>query len=535
MSVGKSLVEVIIILPIRRSFRQQERPPPDSEFSGPGGEGSLDALPELWGPESIHQRSGGAAQFQTFHYHLPPHLKGKIEPGHLVWAPFGPQEVQGIVVGPASSSPVETKAIARLARPQPVLTKTQLDVAFWIADYFVAPVSEAVKLFLTPGLLSKRGEPAKVRAKREEQIELLIEPTEIRVNLLKLGRTTKQVQVLTSLLASPAHSIAFDELRITCNLSSTSYTSALQEKELVRVSDGRVSLAQSALSTEEAILSMRGASAYAPVLQALAQAGAPVWKSDLYAQVDTNLARLRKLQDAGLIRIEQKVRFRDPLGGRIYPRTHPPKLTDQQQQVWDEIRESCFEAESPESDNAEPGNHEGFAPSTIRSKGFLLHGATGSGKTEIYLHAIAQTLARNRQAIVLVPEIALTPQTVARFAGRFPDRVSVIHSGLNNNQRYDVWRSARDGNIDVIVGARSALFAPLPRLGIIIIDEEHESTYKQDTDEWGSFTVFLRCPHRRHPDGSRFRQRFAPRQRDPFAGFLPCDATWQVEAVGDAQ
>ena len=190
MSVGKSLVEVIIILPIRRSFRQQERPPPDSEFSGPGGEGTLDALPELRGPESIHQRSGGAAQFQTFHYHLPPHLRGKIEPGHLVWAPFGPQEVQGIVVGPASSSPVETKAIARLARPQPVLTKAQLDVAFWIADYFVAPVSEAVKLFLTPGLLSKRGEPAKVRAKQEEQIELLIEPTEIRENLFKLGRTT---------------------------------------------------------------------------------------------------------------------------------------------------------------------------------------------------------------------------------------------------------------------------------------------------------------------------------------------------------
>ena len=490
MSVGKSLVEVIIILPIRRSFRQQERPPPDSEFSGPGGEGTLDALPELRGPESIHQRSGGAAQFQTFHYHLPPHLRGKIEPGHLVWAPFGPQEVQGIVVGPASSSPVETKAIARLARPQPVLTKAQLDVAFWIADYFVAPVSEAVKLFLTPGLLSKRGEPAKVRAKQEEQIELLIEPTEIRQNLFKLGRSMKQDQVLAALLAAPAHSMAFDELRIVCNLSSTSFISALQEKELVHVSDGKVSLAQSALSTEETILSMRGASAYAPVLQALAQACAPVWKSDLYAQVDTNLVKLRKLQDAGMIRIEQKVRFRDPLGGRIYPRTHPPKLTDQQQQVWNEIRASCFEAESPESGNAEPRNDEGFAPSTIRSKGFLLHGATGSGKTEIYLRAIAETLARNRQAIVLVPEIALTPQTVARFAGRFPDRVSVIHSGLNNNQRYDVWRSARDGNIDVIVGARSALFAPLPRLGIIIIDEEHESTYKQDTDEWGSFTVF---------------------------------------------
>ena len=490
MSVGKSLVEVIVNLPIRRSFKQQDRPPLDSEFSGPGGEGTFDAVPELWGPESIHQRSGGAAQFQTFHYHLPPHLRGQIEPGHLVWAPFNSQEVQGIVVGPAASSPVETKAIARLARPQPVLTKAQLDIAFWIADYFVAPLSEAVKLFLTPGLLSKRGEPAKVRAKQEEQIELLIEPTEVRQNLFKLGRTTKQVQVLTALLASPAHSMAIDEVKVTCNLSSKDSISALQAKKLVHMSDGRVSLAQSALSTEEEILRLRGASAYETVLQALAQAGAPVWKSDLYAQVDTNLARLRRLQDAGMIRIEQKVRFRDPLAGRSYPRTYPPKLTDQQQQVWDEIRASCFAAGSPQSDNVEPGSEECYAPSTIRSTGFLLHGATGSGKTEIYLRAIAETLRRNRQAIVLVPEIALTPQTVARFAGRFPGRVSVIHSGLNNNQRYDVWRSARDGNIDVIVGARSALFAPLPRLGIIIIDEEHESTYKQDTDEWGSFTVF---------------------------------------------
>ena len=95
---------------------------------------------------------------------------------------------------------------------------------------------------------------------------------------------------------------------------------------------------------------------------------------------------------------------------------------------------------------------------------------------------------------MLVPEIALTPQTVARFAGRFPGRVSVVHSGLNSGQRYDVWRRTRDGEIDVIIGARSALFAPLPRLGMIIIDEEHETTYKQDTDEWGSFTVFYDAP-----------------------------------------
>lgn len=494
MPKGNSLIEVIILLPIRRSFRAQELPVIDSDFND-SSEGVSGALPDFIKPESIHQRSGGAARFQTFHYHLPPQLSGTIGPGHLVWAPFGPQEVQGIVVGTAASSPVETKAIFRLARPQPVMTPSQLKMAFWIADYYVAPISEAVKLFLTPGLLSKSGEPPKVRVKREEQVELLIEPSEIRQHLLGLGRDTKLVRALTALLAAPAQGMTLNDLKVVCNLTSKGDITALQENELVSFSDERVTLAQSATATEEAILSMRGASQFEPVLQALAQADAPVWKTDLYAQVDTSLAKLRKLQDAGLIRLEQKVRFRDPLRGRIYPRTQPPKLTDQQQLVWNQIKASCFSTgtsgtdieEQVEKESEETGSD---LRSSMRNKCFLLHGATGSGKTEIYLRAIAETLARNRQAIVLVPEIALTPQTVARFAGRFPDRVSVIHSGLSNSQRYDVWRRARDGKIDVIVGARSALFAPLPRLGLIVIDEEHESTYKQDTDEWGSFTVF---------------------------------------------
>ncbi len=484
-----SLVEVIVFLPIRRSFRQEEDPPPESDFGGAEGDGALTLSPRQLRPESVHQRTGGAARFQTFHYHLPPNLKGEVETGHLVWAPFGPQEVQGIVVGPANSSPVETKAINRLARPLPVLTPAQLGMAFWIADYYVAPISEAVKLFLTPGLLSKSGEPPKVRAKREEQVELLIDPASIRHSLLSLNHKSKQAQILNTLLTQPSRAWPLKELRTACNLPSKGPVLALQEKELVRVEDDVVKLAQPLSAAEDAVLALKGASKLEPVLQALAQAKTPTWKTDLYAKVDTDLNALRKLRDAGMIRLEHRIRYRDPLGGRIYPRTHPPQLTDQQQHVWDEIRTKCFPTVETEPMGSDQ-NDGCLAAAPISSEGFLLHGATGSGKTEIYLHAIAETLSRNRQAIVLVPEIALTPQTVARFAGRFPDRVSVIHSGLSTSQRYDVWRRARDGQIDVIVGARSALFSPLPRLGLIVVDEEHESTYKQDTDEWGSFTVF---------------------------------------------
>ena len=489
MQNEKSLVEVIVFLPIRRSFRQQQDPPPDSEFGGADSLGAMSLSPDHIQQESVHQRTGGAARYQTFHYHLPPNLIGQVKPGHLIWAPFGPQEVQGIVVGPATSSPVETKAIDRLARPRPVLTTAQLDMAFWIADYYVAPISQAVKLFLTPGLLSKSGEPPKVRAKREEQIELLIDPLAIRQNLLSLNHKSRQAQILNALLTQPSRPWTLNELKTGCNLSSKDPVLALQEKDLVRVKDNEVMLAQPPSVAEDAILALKNVSKLEPVLQALAKAGAPMWKTDLYAAVDTNLNALRKLRDAGLIRLEHKTRYRDPLGGRIYPRTLPPRLTGQQQRAWDEIRRTCFPLGKPESPNQEP-NANGHPTTKIRSSGFLLHGATGSGKTEIYLRAIAETLSRNRQAIVLVPEIALTPQTVARFAGRFPDRVSVIHSGLSASQRYDVWRRARDGHIDVIVGARSALFSPLPRLGLIVVDEEHESTYKQDTDEWGSFTVF---------------------------------------------
>ena len=110
---------------------------------------------------------------------------------------------------------------------------------------------------------------------------------------------------------------------------------------------------------------------------------------------------------------------------------------------------------------------------------FLLHGVTGSGKTEVYLQAISQVVERGRRAIYLVPEIALTPQTVQRVNARFPGRVAITHSGLTDREKFDQWWQIRDGDYDVVVGPRSALFAPVPNLGLIVIDEEHEWTYKQ--------------------------------------------------------
>ncbi len=449
--------EVVVNVPIRRTFaaRHAEAPPAEP-FAEPFAEPMADA--------------SSPVRFQTYHYHLPPELEAEVQPGHLVWVPFGQQQVQGVVISLADHAPVPTKPVARLARPEPVLTHAQIQLAFWIAEYYVAPLSEAIKLFIPPGLLHKDAATHGVRAKRELEIELVADEEAIAAGLLILGRNSQQASLLAALLESPVASVA--ALKTRCGLKSDSALRALRDKGLVEIlEEDMVRLLPDIDDARQALLALRGADRYLPILRALQDAEGPLWKSDLYARVDADLKRLRQLANAGLIMMTERIHLRDPLAGRTYARTTPPPLTGEQKAVWASVQSTI----NRNADTAAP---------------FLLHGVTGSGKTEIYLRSIAATLEAGRQAAVLVPEIALTPQAVARFAGRFPGRVTVIHSGLSQGERYDVWRMIRAGEYDVVVGPRSALFAPLAKLGLIIVDEEHEGSYKQNAEEWGSFTVF---------------------------------------------
>ena len=454
-------VEVVVNAPIRRTFaRRYANPPPPEDAGG-----------EFPGDEEAAQ-----SRVQTFHYHLPPELERSVQPGSLVWVPFGHREIQGVVARRTAHAPVRTKPVLRLARPEPVLTPAQLDLAAWIADYYVAALSETVKLFLPPGLLTKDPSATGVRAKRELEIELLADAGEIERRLPTLGRSTLQTCALEQLLAAPDRAIPLDDLRTHCKMKSNSAIDALVRAGLAEKRADGVILAVKPAAARAALIEMRGAQKYLPVLETLQEAGRPLWKSELYARVDANLTLLRDLEQAGLVALTEKVHFRDPLAGRTYPRTQPPLLTGEQAAVWARIQAALEADSTPDASNT--------------ACKFLLHGVTGSGKTEIYLRAIERVLAQGRQAVVLVPEIALTPQTVARFAGRFPGRVTVIHSELSQGERYDVWRLIRAGQYDVVVGPRSALFAPLANLGLIVIDEEHESVYKQNAEEWGGFTVF---------------------------------------------
>lgn len=184
----------------------------------------------------------------------------------------------------------------------------------------------------------------------------------------------------------------------------------------------------------------------------------PVSSAELKARFGECSPNLRRLVELGLIQLNEREVYRDPFAGLAVAKDSPKPLTPHQQQalttILTALDKSCF---TP----------------------FLLHGVTGSGKTEVYLQGISHALAAGRNALVLVPEISLTPQLVQRFRARFSDGIAVLHSALSDGERYDEWRRIRRGEVRIVIGARSAIFAPLERIGIIVVDEEHEASFKQ--------------------------------------------------------
>jgi primosomal protein N' len=268
----------------------------------------------------------------------------------------------------------------------------------------------------------------------------------------------------------------------------------------------------------DAVLELRGASSHAAVLDMLAREEGRVWIGWVYAQTGATLDTLRDLADAGLIALDEARRWRDPLADQSFILETPPQLTPEQEAVWGVVKQGIRESgnqgirnqgsgdqgirdqeiRNPESGGSpisnlpvsqssnlpifQSSNLPIFQSSNLpifQSPSFLLHGVTGSGKTEIYLRAVAEALRRGQGAIVLVPEIALAAQTVRRVVARFPGKVAVWHSDLSLGERFDTWKRVRSSELPVVVGARSALFAPLPNPGVIVVDEEHEPAYKQ--------------------------------------------------------
>jgi len=260
--------------------------------------------------------------------------------------------------------------------------------------------------------------------------------------------------------------------------ASTAVLRTLRERGLVQqVTEPSIVLL--CLDDQEAcrkVIELRGATRQHRVLDYLLSrpAGEWLWVSWLYAETACTLDDLRALEGHGLIELAEREVWRDSLAEQSFVLEAPPCLTPDQERVWGAIEPHLSKARRPSS--TQPAQRPLLRKHpTI----FLLHGVTGSGKTEIYLRAVETILRQGRQAIVLVPEISLTPQTVRRFATRFSDSLGVIHSGLSDGERYDTWRRVRAGQIRLVIGPRSALFAPMDDIGLIVLDEEHAASYKE--------------------------------------------------------
>lgn len=401
----------------------------------------------------------------VFHYHLPAELEGRVNPGHLVEVPFGKQYVQGVVLRQVSQPSVsETRPVRTLIDGSVVLTPAQLALAEHLAESTLAPLSACINLMLPTGLtqlgdtlylLDGRSGSAGTKQPSDLQRRVLdlltkrgpltgrqIDRAIPRAKWRQVVRPLIRRGQITTQPVLPAPKVQPKSVR-TVQLACTPEVVAAKRDELGR-------RGSQARERRNAILTY------------LLEEPGPVDVSWVYAASGGNLQDLRYLAERDFIILGESEVWRDPLEGLEFVTSEAPTLTKDQQVVWGEIS-SALER-SRQGEKAPP---------------YLLHGVTGSGKTEIYLRAVNEVIEAGKQAIVLVPEIALTPQTVRRFLARFPGQVGLVHSRLSTGERYDTWRRARQGDLGVIVGPRSALFTPLPDLGLIVVDECHDDTYYQ--------------------------------------------------------
>ncbi|HKC73900.1 MAG TPA: DEAD/DEAH box helicase, partial [Chloroflexota bacterium] len=397
-----------------------------------------------------------------YHYQVPAELADGVCVGTLVHVPFGPRELQGVVFEP-DAQPIQAqplKPIRAVLDPVPVVTPAGIALARWVSAYYSCPLAEVLAAMLPPGLARHTvyeiervdGAPSPHLTPRERVVVELV-PAQGTIALERLTREGGKTAAGTV-----AGLVKRGVLRRHARLS-------------VAAGPKTVRLAQWTGKEPEGRLGPKSGAA----LAVLKCAGGPMGLAELGRRVDGASATLAGLQRRGLVRICEEVVRRDPISHRPLAPSAPPPLTAEQDGALGAIA-TALHARRPAT--------------------FLVHGVTGSGKTEVYLQALAAAIALGRQGIVLVPEISLTPQTMDRFAARFPGRVALLHSRLSEGERLDEWERARAGAVDAVVGARSAIFSPLPDPGLIVLDEEHDASYKQDrTPRYHAREVAIRLAH----------------------------------------
>lgn len=385
---------------------------------------------------------------RSFDYLIPAHLIGVIKPGMRVVVPFGPRKIQGFVIGLKEES--DFSKLRELLEPMdltPILNEELLALGNWLTETTMCYKISAYQVML----------PAALKAKYEKK--------------LRLSDTADKIEALpieVQTIFNNQSVVLWEDALKHGSLSLLQKEAANGNIEIVyevkeRVKKKKIKYISRALAKEQLMEEKEKLSPQAirqkEMIDYFLQADGAVEQRELLSLLGSSNTVIKGLIKKGILTEQEMEVYRDPFEERQFPSTIPLPLTFDQEN-----------AISPILASIEEKKHEIF----------LLYGVTGSGKTEVYLQSIQKVLQEGKEAIVLVPEISLTPQMVQRFKGRFGAQVAVLHSGLSAGEKYDEWRKIQRKEVKVAVGARSAIFAPFENLGIIIIDEEHETSYKQE-------------------------------------------------------
>jgi primosomal protein N' (replication factor Y) len=384
-----------------------------------------------------------------FTYKLPEQLE--IKPGDILTVPFGAQQVGAIAIRFLSQLPADL-APEKIREVEDVVSRGFFPSTYWellnrIAAYYYTPLIQVIRVALPPGLLGR------------SQPRLRLKPENIPKGAENFLRSTAALQILKILQSQQYGDYSFKYLKRQVNGFDWGKKQLLERGwaenylELPRYSKRQTKLAvmlvNNGLYTK---LNQR----QQEILKLLGDHGGELWLTECVEICKTTPRTLRGLEQKGCILIEER---------EILRREQSPLMAGDQ-------AKSLTDAQTHALERIKSLN--GFAQ-------VLLHGVTGSGKTEVYLQAIAPLLNQGKSALVLVPEIGLTPQLTDRFRARFGNKVQVYHSALSEGERYDTWRQMFMGEAQVVIGTRSAIFAPLPNVDLIILDEEHDSSFKQDS------------------------------------------------------
>jgi primosomal protein N' (replication factor Y) len=401
---------------------------------------------------------------KLFTYKIPSYLEGKVDLGFRVLVPLKKRLISGFVVELTQITPVKnTKEIIDLLDPYPLFSKEMLELTQWVSEYYFCSRGESLKSAL-PAEIQVKSE-IWVERKSDLPIDLSEKQTAFSLRQKKILEHLSENKWRLSWLkrklgGKGLYADLYDLekkgwVRVFSQLGKPKvgikYEKVIRLKNFNPVEIELFKLAISALK--------RKAPKQAKCLELLLDNGGQLSLEKLNLGVKENTSALNALKKRELIEFEMIEKIRESDWGLDLPETTQILLNEEQKEILGKIKVGLkFNTHST----------------------FLLHGITGSGKTQVYIEAIRVAINLGKRALVLVPEISLTPQIISRFKANFGDRVGCLHSRLSPGERFDAWRKAKEGRFSIMVGARSAVFAPLENLGLIVVDEEHDPSYKQD-------------------------------------------------------